>query len=57
MPAPRQHAPPDEDDLVWDEAKLVASNKAERGELFLPTWLSTAERAVEVLPQVRALAR
>ncbi|GAA5946756.1 hypothetical protein JCM3775_005235 [Rhodotorula graminis] len=47
----RRHAPPDEDDLVWDEAKLVASTQAERGELFLLTWLSAAERAVESLPQ------
>ncbi|GAA5857242.1 hypothetical protein JCM9279_001817 [Rhodotorula babjevae] len=50
MPA-RRHAPPDEDDLVWDEAKLVASTQAERGELFLLTWLSAAERAVQGLPQ------
>jgi len=55
MPARRQ-APPDEDDLVWDEAKLVASTQAERGELFLLTWLSAAERAVQGLPQVRPSA-
>ncbi|BGP50956.1 hypothetical protein JCM10450v2_006882 [Rhodotorula kratochvilovae] len=49
--APLQGTPPDEEDLVWDGAKLVASAQAERAELFLLNWLSAAERAVEGLPQ------
>lgn len=40
------------DDLVLDDSKLQASASAERGDLFLLTFLSNAERAVESLPEV-----
>ncbi|GAA6050947.1 hypothetical protein JCM3770_005337 [Rhodotorula araucariae] len=49
--APLQGPAPDEDDLVWDADKLAASASAERAELFLVTWLSAAERAVDQLAQ------
>lgn len=44
------------DDLILDESKLQASASAERGDLFLLTFLSNAERAVESLPEVRSLS-
>lgn len=43
---------PTVEDLELDETKLVASAAAERGDLFLLNWLSAAEKAVELLPEV-----
>ena len=53
-------APPSDDaptveDLELDQSKLAASSSAERGDLFLLNWLSAAEKAVEVLPDVSRL--
>lgn len=62
----------DSADLQLDETQLSAATAAERGELFLLNWvreehsfqeladsakLSTAERTIEQLPEVRALVR
>lgn len=41
------------DDLELDENKLSASASADKGDLFLLTWLKSCERAVNALPAVR----
>ena len=40
-------------DLELDETQLSAATVADRGEIWLLNYLSTAERTLELLPDVR----
>ncbi|GAA5914098.1 hypothetical protein JCM5296_003575 [Sporobolomyces johnsonii] len=54
--APPSEESPSIDDLHFDRSKLEASASAERGELFLLTWLGSCERAVKALPEAVILS-
>ena len=46
----REPEPVDAADLQLDDTALSAATVADRGELYLLNWLSTAERTLELLP-------
>lgn len=54
MPAPGDEHPPTVEDIQFEPAQLEASAAAGRGEIWLLSWLSKCEKAVKVLPEVRA---
>lgn len=54
MPAPADEPSLAVEDIQFEPAQLEASAAAGRGEIWLLSWLSKCEKAIKVLPEVRA---